>query len=112
MLLLIKYVFSMIFMHAVAEFLESNPGAPEADGLRQHWGTVGGSMVSLFKAISGGDDWQNIGDPLKATGEVYYLVFLLFVLFLFFAVLNILTGVFIHKADTCLERDVVSTVHE
>merc|ERR1719161_1256402 len=62
-------------------------------------------MVSLYKASTGGDDWGNIGDPLKQTGTIYYVLFMLHIGFIAFSVLNILTGIFLEKTSQASARD-------
>merc|ERR1719443_335117 len=104
MLSLIMYIFSLIFMQSASEYLARAETDPEKRReLIEYWGTVYASMDSLFQAISGGNDWSQFATPLRAVGEHYYLAFLFFILFLCFAVLNILTGVFIDGAQQSIE---------
>merc|ERR1719272_1555734 len=63
-------------------------------------------------ATTGGDDWSNLCDSLHKTGEGYYLVFLLFVIILFFAVLNIVTGIFLQNAEKASQRDLSNVARE
>merc|ERR1719409_1858945 len=96
MLAIIEYIFALIFMNAVAEYLDEPAASRDTNTERKllvSWGTVYRAVVSLYKASSGGLDWQDISDPLEETGMQYYLLFLVFVAFVFFAVLNILTGI-------------------
>merc|ERR1719399_1047824 len=113
MLTIIEYIFGLIFMHAVSSYLESDArdDAVTAE-LTDIWGTVYKSMVSLYKATTGGTDWETIGDPIQYTGEVYYVIFLMHVGFLLFAVLNILTGVFLNDAAKASERDMMNVTLE
>lgn len=116
MLVLIEYVFAMVFMNATVGYLMDHPGE-EGDAdvkgrLLHYWSTVYRSMLSLHRAISGGEDWGDVGEALKAVGEHYYIVFLFFVSFIIFAVLNILTGIFLEQAVKVSERDHSTIAHE
>lgn len=113
MLIIIEYIFALVFMHAVANYLPTEDRDEQVvDRLMDTWGTVYKSMVSLYKATTGGTDWETIGDPIQYTGEVYYVIFLMHVGFLLFAVLNILTGVFLNDAAKASERDMMNVTLE
>jgi len=70
------------------------------------------SMVTLFMAITGGDDWSNLAGSLRETGEGYYFIFLVFVCVLFFAVLNIVTGIFLQNAEKASQHDLANVARE
>merc|ERR1712072_1115602 len=100
LLMIINYVFGLLFMQATGSYLVS------------HWGSVYRSMVSLFKATTGGDDWGNIGDSLQSTGEHFYIIFLVYIAVLYFAILNIVTGIFLQNADKASSRDLNNILRE
>jgi len=67
--------------------------------LRIHFGSVTYSMLSLFKALTGGVDWGDLAQPLidgispaMGLGLVFYIAFSIF------SVLNIVTGTFVAEA--------------
>lgn len=51
-------------------------------------------------AISGGNDWMALAEPVKAAGEYYFVLFMFFIAFIIVALLNILTGIFVEQ---CVE---------
>merc|ERR1719311_1188308 len=69
-------------------------------------------MISLFKATTAGDDWGNIADTLEPTGNYVYIAFLLYVAVLYFAILNIVTGIFVQNADKASSRDLLNVQRE
>eukprot|EP00747_Dinoflagellata_sp_TGD_P028327 gnl/TRDRNA2_/TRDRNA2_133196_c1_seq1.p1 gnl/TRDRNA2_/TRDRNA2_133196_c1~~gnl/TRDRNA2_/TRDRNA2_133196_c1_seq1.p1 ORF type:complete len:721 (-),score=106.39 gnl/TRDRNA2_/TRDRNA2_133196_c1_seq1:31-2193(-) len=110
MLMLIMYIFACIFLQAVGGVLlddieDRNLPLKERAELLESWGSVLKSMLSLYKAITGGADWGDLAEPLKHAGYHYYLLFLFYVSFLTFAVLNVLTGIFVDVAMKCSEDD-------
>ena len=74
--------------------------------LGQYWGSLGSSFLSLFQAISGGDDWANFIDVLEDSSQTLNtLVFSLYVLFATLVMLNLVTGVFVEGAQRILKDD-------
>eukprot|EP00415_Alexandrium_ostenfeldii_P000570 UN0570 len=108
------FVFGVTF--TVAASGEMNTSAkwrdPVNDDLRMFFGTLDRSSLSLFMAMSGGIDWSETYGALKNLPGFYRYVFLLYISFCTFAVVNIVTGVFVEHAmqSNSLDRDI--TVQE
>merc|ERR1719329_6333 len=66
--------------------------------LQEAWGSVARSMITAFKAVTGGEDWGLIYDDLGKVGEFYKNVFLAYVTFMMFAVMNVVTAIFVEHA--------------
>jgi len=65
-------------------------------------------LLSLFKAISGGDDWGNIMAPLVTCLENSRLmegIFTFYIFFMVFGVLNVVVGTFVETAADVARRD-------
>merc|ERR1712032_1590657 len=60
MLLLMFYVFGIIFVQGVTDFLREEESRQSRVGeiLQDQFGTVLRAMITMFKSISGGDDWS------------------------------------------------------
>merc|ERR1719230_649343 len=100
LVVLILYLFGLVFMQATTGYLErADADAETSEKLLRNWGTVFKALTSLYMAITGGDDWANIGDPLRKVGDHYYVIFLFYISVLFFAILNIVTGIFLQNAE-------------
>lgn len=116
MLMLIMYIFGLCFLQAVTGYLlDTEPELLDPDleeAMLEHWGSVHASMLTLCKAITGGDDWSDLASPLKATGMHYYLLFLFYIAFLVFAVLNVLTGIFVDQALQIAQLDRDNVIKE
>lgn len=117
LLTLFMYLFGIFFTVAVGEYLkdadfesdecmEAGPaGRPSCELLAQFWGTVPRSMFTLLEAITGGVDWDTVSRPLAQVSWVWLGIFILYICFAQFAVLNVVTGVFCHKAIESAQRD-------
>merc|ERR1712226_13428 len=113
-LLMTFYIFGVFSTSAVTDSVDTlqrrlDPGNAE---LLLWFGTVDKSLLSLFMSMSGGNDWSQYYDALAQLGMPYTGAFLLFIGFTIFAVVNIVTGVFVEATtqSNLKDRDVI--VHE
>lgn len=75
-------------------------------GLTDFYGSLPLSILSLYQAISGGEDWSQFLDPL--TSEISPFMAILFCCYIAFAslvMLNLVTGVFVDSAQRIIKRD-------
>lgn len=113
----ILWMFSLLFVQVTtAHFQEVSEqlGVDELDSselstyevaLMENFGSVGETMVCLLMASTGGQDWSIYYNALEPTSFVYQLVFLIFIALMQFAVLNIVTGIFVDTAMTQMKPD-------
>lgn len=99
---LVQYSFGILFTDAVLDYAASN-GPDEAQ--MRYFGTVYTSVITLFRAILGGLDWEYAADALLPVGAFWVQIFHLYIAFSGFAVLNVMTGVFVNSAIKTRERD-------
>merc|ERR1711924_171828 len=79
------------------------------------FGSLSNSMLSLYMATTGGDDWSKYYFALKTTGLIWAWVFNFFIFFFTFALVTVLTGIFVDKAvqSAAPDRDeIVRQKHE
>jgi len=102
LLALIIYVAALIFVQASISALMDDEAVDSHDAIRLHWGSVVTSMETLFQSTTGGLDWGDAAGVFKtiptALSDMYYYLFMLYIGFTYFAVLNILTGIFVDNA--------------
>jgi len=65
--------------------------------LRGNFGTLSGSMLTLFQAMSNGADWGGVYDSLGPLSWQYRWVFIFFITFTFLALMNVVTAVFVES---------------
>lgn len=71
----------------------------EAHGLVAYYGSLGSTVLSLYQAITGGIDWNEAVTPLAdSISPLWSVFFSLYIAFVVFAVLNIVTGVFVQSS--------------
>lgn len=108
---LVFYIFAITFTSAVSSYLEDKDmwNAEQNAYLRESFGTLDRSIMSLYMAMSGGSDWGPYYDACAKMGPVYQFLYLIFITFMIFAVVNIVTGVFVDSAmqANLADKDIV-----
>jgi hypothetical protein len=110
LLILMMFCVSVFFTEAgcdLAKEWERDGQLQQAKDMRQFWGSVSQSMLTLFMAITGGDDWNNYVVVFDSTSS-YVMNTLFFSLYIAFAVLvmlNLVTGVFVEGAQRIIRED-------
>jgi hypothetical protein len=117
---LVTFIFSIVFGNAVSAFFEevdvSNAAEVET-ALRLHktFGSVYASTVSLYSAITGGNDWMAYGEQLQDldSNHFYFVLFMFYIGFCLVGMLNVVTGIFVDSAVcTRTEDEVVDSYTE
>jgi len=120
MIILIIFVFGVLFCHGVAAHnLSLDPddtiGVKEALDSQWAFGSLWETSISLFSAVSGGNDWLVYGSQLRRlkptddslVGEFYFITFCFYVAFCTIGMLNVVTGIFVDSAVTTRTEDEV-----
>lgn len=94
------YMFSITFMSGIVNNLDTRElwSDPSTEGLRANFGSMDKSLLTLYMAMSGGRNWGEVYQDLQPIPFQYRAMFLIFLSFTIFAVLNIVTGVFVDSA--------------
>jgi len=103
MLSLIIYVFAICFTSGATEWLIGQGGGQSSSNetlkaVRVRFGSLSRSVNSLVLSMLGGVNWGEISGPLENIGWVLVGLFFFYIFFTMFAVLNIITGVFVDNA--------------
>jgi len=118
MILIVVYIFAIVFAGAVTAYFGSvdmETHKDEALAVHEHFGSLYSCMISLFCAISGGNDWMAYGQPLRTlgSGDVWFLVFIFYIGVSTIGVMNVVTGIFVDSAVcTRTEDEVVQNWRE
>lgn len=104
LLLMIMFMFAVCFTQVVTDTLETEAeeGNVSAEDRieKGHHETLLRCLLSLFQAITGGIDWENVADPLMMIHPIMGFLFAAYIAFAVLCVLNVVTGVFVQHADT------------
>jgi hypothetical protein len=108
----VLYVFSLILLHGFITYFDNDYDAAQAadakytrEEIMDTFGGVWRTMLTLYMAMTGGQDWEVYYDVVEVLGTFYVLVFIFFTFFFSFALFNILTGVFVEKAVVAAQPD-------
>jgi len=98
LLVLILYFFAVFFTQGATEY-KSNYGIGADARMERYYGNLSLSMFTLYKAMTAGVAWGDVLQVLMDRMHWFYvMLFLLFISFALFAVLNVVTGVFVESA--------------
>eukprot|EP00931_Biecheleriopsis_adriatica_P072691 TRINITY_DN4710_c0_g1_i2.p1 TRINITY_DN4710_c0_g1~~TRINITY_DN4710_c0_g1_i2.p1 ORF type:complete len:584 (+),score=75.80 TRINITY_DN4710_c0_g1_i2:45-1796(+) len=121
LLTLIMFTFSLIVMHAISYHLGSNleeGGEPSKllQGSEPYFGTMLQSMYTCYSMITGGVDWNDASAPLLEIHPALGFIVSIYIMFSMLCVLNVITTVFVDKANTVSKSDldnrVMDATHE
>jgi len=116
MLSLMMYIFGLCFLQIISGFLADTKDRPleEAtlEAIKLYWNNVPQAIITLYYAVTGGADWEILAVPIREAGEYYFFLFLFYIAFTAFAVLNVLTGLYVDNATKISEMDNESVEEE
>jgi len=85
--------------------LDEHRTAEGETALMLRFGTLKRSFLSLFQAITGGIDWENLSAPLGSLiSPRLEFIFLVYIMFSVIAVMNAVTSVFVETTHTRANR--------
>jgi hypothetical protein len=100
MFMIVVVLFSLFLMSVIASHIDDTGGDHEDwDGL---FGTFSESALTLCKVSTGGADWGDVLEPISETGILGVFIYLIFISFVQFALVNIITGIFVESAMATL----------
>jgi len=115
-LFVLFYMFGIAFTSAIVSQLDTLEArnATENIALQQYFGTLDKSILTLYMAMSGGQNWGVYYETLAmmSGGEFWCVLYILYITFSIFAVVNIVTGVFVDTALQSSKNDREVVVQE
>lgn len=108
LLLIVLLGFAICFTDGVVAFClrdDVKMEAVETEELRKYFGSLSISTVSLYMAMSGGEDWATVYRALNPLAAEYSGLFLIFITFAILALMNVITAVFVGVAMQCTQND-------
>lgn len=112
MLGLTMYLFALCILSGVTGYLgdklldKDNPIDPQVKlAIEKYWDSVYDAICTLLMSITRGVDWHLVLKPLEEVGQIYHILFLFYISFVTFAVLNIMTGIFVDASFESSAKD-------
>jgi len=106
LIVLLVYCTAIFYTDTANRMAAKMDNGAGAGKIKKYWGSVGVSMLTLFEAITGGNDWCVFIDAFE--GDEALLIILSFSLYVAFAMLvmlNLVTGVFVEGAQRIVKQD-------
>jgi len=105
MLAFVLFCFSVFFVQIVSDHMHNGaPSATEADMLDEFFGSVARSMLSLFMAITSGQNWGDFSDLLLTVHPLARLSFVFYLCLTIFGLTNVTTAVFVESAMQATQK--------
>lgn len=101
LLIILMYCVAVYFTELAYDLKHKHPQKDFAL-VRQTWGSIGNSILSLFQAITGGNDWHvfiSVFDDFVGSTSTNTFVFSIFIAFATLVMMNLVTGVFVDGAQ-------------
>lgn len=108
-------IFALLFVQGLSSWVVESKlpvNNSTVSGIRKSFGSVWAAMFSLFKAISGGDDWSQFYDMVEYGGTLNAMLFIFYIIFFIFAACNIVTSIFMEKAMKLAQPDLETLLYE
>jgi len=101
------FVISIVLVQGVALYIFDAPDpSNEIYSMEERFGSLEGTMLTLFMSMTGGIDWSDAFEVLTRIHWLYGLLFTLFIACSALAVLNIITSIFVTDAIEVAHMDV------
>eukprot|EP00928_Gymnodinium_smaydae_P018284 TRINITY_DN16969_c0_g1_i1.p1 TRINITY_DN16969_c0_g1~~TRINITY_DN16969_c0_g1_i1.p1 ORF type:complete len:633 (-),score=69.19 TRINITY_DN16969_c0_g1_i1:211-2109(-) len=108
LLFLVMYIVGIYLTQMVLDtrLAARRDDTPVTEDLSLFYGSLGSTVVSLYQAITGGEDWKSFLDPLRLdVSAAMTPLFILYIGFSLLCMLNVITGVFVESALKEAKKD-------
>lgn len=106
LLLLVMFIIGVVITQVVTDsILDGTLSEEQRSDELGHYATLLRSGYSLYKAISGGEDWGILAEPLISINPILGVLFSIYIAFAVFCVLNVVTGVFVENTSKIKDND-------
>jgi len=114
LLVFMFYVFGVCLTQGVIAFCEQHSDCTSASHELhvRYWGSIVNSVFTLYQAMSGGVSWGEPVAPLSDAGWFFVGVYIVFVTVAQYAIVNILTAIFVEVTMSAAQNDRDAMVEE
>jgi len=97
LMMLLIYILGVYLTQIVTDHLVGSQSEDEV-ALKSLFGSLDSSMLLLFQCVSDGVEWRSVAAPLEEISPILVILFCCYIAFVIFALMNMLTGIFVDKA--------------
>jgi len=109
MIMFIMYMFGLVFIQGANNWIldhEAVSPDPYFQSLvKEKFNSLGQTMLTLYQSVTGGQDWAPIYRMAEQLGFAYSSLFLFFTIFFMFAVVNIVTAIYVDNVQKNSQPD-------
>lgn len=106
LMLLMIYVYGIFLTMLIADHGDWTNDDEKVRAIQYYYGTLFRAILSLFQAITGGADWDDMVEPLiQGISPFTGVLFLLYIAFAVLAMMNVVTAVFVENALATANSD-------
>jgi hypothetical protein len=109
MIYFVMFLFAVYFTQEVTRHMQDEGLADvevsDFPEIQEFFDSVQTTTLTLFMAVTGGEDWRRIYEVLEPVGTVACLGFLSYIFIFLFSVLNVIMGIFVEKAVKLAQPD-------
>lgn len=107
LMFLLMYVFSVYLTQLIADSAQQDPEILHVEAaLTRYYGSLPRAIISLYQAMTGGVDWNDLLLPLETFISPWLsLLFVFYIAFAVLAMMNVVTGVFVESALLTAKAD-------
>eukprot|EP00443_Scrippsiella_acuminata_P125488 CAMPEP_0115766084 /NCGR_PEP_ID=MMETSP0272-20121206/102945_1 /TAXON_ID=71861 /ORGANISM="Scrippsiella trochoidea, Strain CCMP3099" /LENGTH=668 /DNA_ID=CAMNT_0003211995 /DNA_START=45 /DNA_END=2050 /DNA_ORIENTATION=- len=99
LVMLLIYVVGVYLTNLIADEAQSDPDVLLREDIQRHYGSLFSTFLSLFQAMTGGVDWDDLMRPLvEEISPMLAVVFSFYITFSVLCMMNVITGVFCESA--------------
>jgi len=114
------YMFGIVLTQGAVDYIFdlrklADPDTPPShleERLEHYFGSLERTALTLFQSIATGISWEKLVDVLEPLGPGYVAILLVFIAVSIFAVMNVVTGVFVSTAINVAQQDKDSLIQE
>mmetsp|Transcript_78570 Transcript_78570/g.254018 ORF Transcript_78570/g.254018 Transcript_78570/m.254018 type:complete len:682 (+) Transcript_78570:127-2172(+) len=110
----VLYMFGVMFTQGVVDYCAGNATcrSKEDGAILKRFGSISSTLLSLFMTMCNGISWDEFFTILKDLPGFFSFMFIVYVAVAFFAVLNVVTGIFVETTLQVATVDRDSVVQE
>lgn len=112
-LILEMFLFSIIFLSGVVQYIaDAPPNNTDVENMKVFFGSLPMTILTLFMSVSGGVDYWEVLKLLLVISHGYAMLYMLFIVLTVLAVLNVINAIFVNDAMETTRMDKDLRMHQ
>lgn len=113
LLLLVMFMFAVLIMQSITDALVTLGDSDDELRVKEMYGTMTATLYTLFLGVTSGSNWGDLAWPLiKVVSPFFSIIWCVYIALVLWALMNVITGVFVDGAIKMAEQDAEHVVKE